>query len=57
VFLFANVVGEPADGKEVGRTVELDAVVESEALTRQDFVGDGLEALVSEDDFAQVAGL
>jgi hypothetical protein len=48
------VIGEPPDGEKIGGTVELDAVVKAEALTRQDFVGNGPEARVGDNEFAQV---
>jgi hypothetical protein len=54
VLFLANVIGEPPDGEKIGGTVELDAVVKAEALTRQDFVGNGPEARVGDNEFAQV---
>jgi len=41
------VIGEPADGEQVRRTVEIDAVFESEALTGENFVRDGPQPAVS----------
>ena len=46
VALLANVVGEPAEGQQVGRAVEREAVVGSQALAGQDLGGDGLKARV-----------
>ena len=37
VALFADVIGQPADGEQIGRFVESDAVVEGQALA-----GEGL---------------
>jgi hypothetical protein len=41
-----DVVGQPADAKNVWRAVERDAVVEAEAFAAEDFVGNGREPLV-----------
>ena len=46
VALLANVVGEPAEGQQVGRAVEREAVVGVQALAGQDFLGDGLQPRV-----------
>ena len=46
VALLAHVIGEPADGEQVRRTVERDAVVGGQALAGQDFVGDRLQVRV-----------
>ena len=46
VALLADVVGEPADGQQVGRAIEGDAVVEVEPLAGQHLVGDRLEPRV-----------
>ena len=52
VALFADVVGQPADGKQIGRLVERDAVVKGEALAREDFVGDGFQVRVGDGQFS-----
>src|SRR5262245_28702553 len=54
VFFLANVIGEPAYGEQVRRTVELDAIVEAETLAGENFVGYGPQTLVGEDKVAQV---
>jgi hypothetical protein len=42
--LFADVIGEPAEGEQVVRLEEREAVVAAEALARKDFGRDGIEA-------------
>jgi hypothetical protein len=42
------VVGEPADGEEIGRTVKCDAVIEREAFARENFVRDRPESCIGE---------
>ena len=51
---FADVVGEPAYGKEVGRTIEHDAVSGSEADSGENLFGDGLQARVSDLEFCHI---
>ncbi len=40
----ADRIGQPADGKHVGRVVESEAIAEAEALAGSEFAGDGQEA-------------
>jgi hypothetical protein len=53
VLLFANVIREPSDSKQVRRTVKLDAVFKGKAFAHEDFVGDGPQRRVSKNQFAQ----
>ena len=46
VALLAHVIREPADRQQVVRLEEREAVIGREALARQDFLSDGLEARV-----------
>ena len=42
VALLANVVGQPANGQQIGRAVQQDAVVNAKAFTGEHFARDGL---------------
>src|SRR5882762_518692 len=57
VFFFADVVGEPADGQQIGRAIEVDAVFEREAFVGEDFARDGLQSFIGENQFAQESAL
>jgi len=46
VALFADVIGKPADGEEIVRLKEREAVFGREALVREDSLRDGLEARI-----------
>jgi hypothetical protein len=46
VLFFAHVIGEPADGEEIGRAIEGNAVVKRQTFTRENFVGDRSQTLV-----------
>ena len=46
VALLAHVIGEPADGQQVGRAVERDAVFGGQALAGQHLFGDRLQPRV-----------
>jgi hypothetical protein len=46
VALFADVIRQPADGEQVGRAEQGDAVVKGEAFAGQHLVGDGLQVCV-----------
>ena len=52
VALFANEIGQPAHGQQIGRAIERHAIVEGEAFARQHLIGDGLQAFVSERQFS-----
>ncbi len=52
VALFADVVGEPADGEKIRRTVQCDAIVHAEAFAGENFVCDGLQPYVGNGEFA-----
>ena len=49
--LFAHVIREPADGQQVRRAIQRDAVVEAQPLARQNFVGDGLQPWIGDCQF------
>jgi len=44
--LFADVIGQPADGKNIRGAIERDAVVERQALPRQNFLSDRRQSAV-----------
>ena len=49
--LFADEVGQPADGQQIGRAVDSYAIVEGEAFARQHLVGDRSQACVGQHQF------
>jgi hypothetical protein len=53
MFLFADVVGEPADGEQVRRTIEFNAIFKREALIRENSIRDGSQLRVGENQVAQ----
>jgi hypothetical protein len=53
VFFLANMIGQPADGKQVRGAIEVDAIFKREAFARQNFVGDRLQSGVGKNQFAQ----
>src|ERR1700739_2008053 len=46
VALFADVVRQPAQGQQIGRAINGDAVLEAEPFAGQNFGGDGFEARI-----------
>ena len=51
VALFAHVIGEPADGEQVVRLEEREAIIGGKAITSEDFGRDGFEVRVDDSEF------
>src|SRR5207244_10899052 len=52
VFFLAHVIGQPANGQQVGRTVQRDAVFYTQPPTRKHFLRNRLQALIGDGKFA-----
>src|SRR6266446_812219 len=51
VFFLADVICEPANGQEVRRAVQRDAVVKGKPFARENFLGNRLQPLVGDREF------
>ena len=52
VFFFAHVIRHPANGQEVRRTIQRDAIVKGKPFTREHFLGNRLQPLIGDRKFA-----
>src|SRR2546430_7787602 len=54
VFFFAHVIRQPANGKQIGRAVQRDAIIERKARAGKNGVGNRLQTLIGDRQFAHL---